>query len=122
MRHLCYAHEADARRVLPPRLRASNSEVRLQRPHVVSFSGELDIWKESDVEAKLRVLDGRCAAVIDLSAVRYLDSAFLSALVRLRRRLPDCSITIVAATPSVRRIFELTEMHRLFEIVKTPPV
>ena len=71
----------------------------MQRPHVVSFSGELDIWKESDVEAKLAAVDGSCAAVIDLSAVRYLDSAFLSALVRLRRRLPDCSITIVAVTP-----------------------
>ena len=93
----------------------------MQRPHVVSFSGELDIWKESDVEAKLSAFDGRCAAVIDLSAVRYIDSAFLSALVRLRRRLPDCEITVVATTPSVRRIFELTEMHRLFEIVKTPP-
>jgi anti-anti-sigma factor len=76
---------------LPPRLRASNSEVEVQRPHVVSFSGELDIWKESDVEAKLAAFDGSCAAVIDLAAVRYLDSAFLSALVRLRRRLPDCS-------------------------------
>jgi anti-anti-sigma factor len=107
---------------LPPRFRASHSEVQVQRPHVVSFSGELDIWKESDVEAKLMVLDGSCAAVIDLSAVRYLDSAFLSALVRLRKRLPACAITLVAVTPSVRRIFELTEMHRLFEIVRTPPL
>jgi len=93
----------------------------VQRPHVVSFSGELDIWKESDVQAKLAVLDGRREAIIDLSAVRYLDSAFISALVRLRRRLPDCKIAIVAVTPSVRRIFELTEMHRLFDIVKTLP-
>jgi anti-anti-sigma factor len=106
---------------LPPRLRASNSEVQVQRPHVVSFSGELDIWKETDIEAKLASLDGTCAAVIDLSAVRYLDSAFVSALVRLRRRLPGCPITLVATTPSVRRIFELTEMHRLFQIVRTPP-
>jgi anti-anti-sigma factor len=106
---------------LPPRFRASNSEVQVQRPHVVSFSGELDIWKESDVEAKLKALNGRGDAVIDLSGVRYLDSAFLSALVRLRRRLPACKITVVAVTPSVRRIFELTEMHRLFDIVKTLP-
>lgn len=93
----------------------------MQRPHVVSFSGELDIWKEGDVEAKLAGADGTCPVVVDLSEVRYLDSAFLSALVRLRRRLPDCSITLVVDTPSVRRIFELTEMHRLFEIVRTRP-
>ncbi len=93
----------------------------MQRPHVVSFNGELDIWKESEVEARLSVPDGGAPILIDLSAVRYLDSAFLSALVRLRRRLPDCPITLVVEAPSVRRIFELTEMHRLFEITTTPP-
>ena len=92
----------------------------MDRPHVVSFNGELDIWKEADVEATLSVLDGVVPAVVDLSAVRYLDSAFLSALVRLRRRLPACSITLVIETPSVRRVLELTEMHRLFVIVDAP--
>jgi anti-anti-sigma factor len=88
----------------------------VQRPHVVSFNGELDIWKEHEVEARLSVLDGDAPIVIDLSDVRYLDSAFLSALVRLRRRLPANEITLVVEAPSVRRIFELTEMHRLFTI------
>ncbi len=93
----------------------------MQRPHVVSFNGELDIWKESEVEARLSVLDGSAPIVIDLSDVRYLDSAFLSALVRLRRRLPNSAITLVVEAPSVRRIFELTEMHRLFTIEAPPP-
>jgi anti-anti-sigma factor len=92
----------------------------VDRPHVVSFNGELDIWKEDDVEATLSVLDGSAPAVVDLSSVRYLDSAFLSALVRLRRRLPASKITLVIETPSVRRVLELTEMHRLFEIVDAP--
>ncbi|MEA2720452.1 MAG: hypothetical protein QOJ39_2316 [Candidatus Eremiobacteraeota bacterium] len=90
----------------------------MQRPHVVSFNGELDIWKEGEVDARLSVPDGSVPVVIDLSAVRYLDSAFLSALVRLRRRLPACPITVVIEAPSVRRIFELTEMTKLFEIVR----
>jgi anti-anti-sigma factor len=93
----------------------------VQRPHVVSFNGELDIWKESEVEARLSVLDGSAPIVIDLSDVRYLDSAFLSALVRLRRRLPNSAITLVVEAPSVRRIFELTEMHRLFTIEAPQP-
>jgi anti-anti-sigma factor len=92
----------------------------VDRPHVVSFDGELDIWKEDDVEATLSVFDGALPAVVDLTTVRYLDSAFLSALVRLRRRLPDSTITLVVDTPSVRRVLELTEMHRLFEIVDGP--
>jgi anti-anti-sigma factor len=86
------------------------------RPHVVSFNGELDIWKETEVEARLAVLDGGAPITIDLSEVRYLDSAFLSALVRLRRRLPECPITLVVESPSVRRVFQLTEMHKLFRI------
>lgn len=68
------------------------------------------------MEARLAVLDGSAPITIDLSAVRYLDSAFLSALVRLRRRLPEASITLVVESPSVRRVFELTEMHKLFRI------
>ena len=93
----------------------------MQSPHVVSFNGELDIWKESEVEARLSVLDGGAPIVIDLADVRYLDSAFLSALVRLRRRLPSSAITLIIEAPSVRRIFELTEMHRLFTIETSPP-
>ncbi len=89
-------------------------------PHVVTFNGELDIWKADDIEKALSVLDGAVSAVVDLSAVRYVDSAFLSALVRLRRRLPNSTITLVVETPSVRRVLELTQMHRLFEIVDGP--
>jgi anti-anti-sigma factor len=91
------------------------------RPHVVSFNGELDIWKEGDVEKRLAVIDGSAPAVVDLTAVRYIDSAFVSALVRLRRRVPDAEITLVATAPSVRRIFDLTEMHRLFAISDEMP-
>jgi anti-anti-sigma factor len=93
----------------------------VQSAHVVSFNGELDIWKERDVEARFSAVDGSAPVVVDLSAVRYLDSAFLSALVRLRRRLPSSSITLVVATPSVRRILELTDMHRLFSIEGSLP-
>jgi anti-anti-sigma factor len=93
----------------------------VQPAHVVSFNGELDIWKERDVEARFSSVDGSAPIVVDLSDVRYLDSAFLSALVRLRRRLPSCSITLVVGTPSVRRILELTDMHRLFTIEGTRP-
>jgi anti-anti-sigma factor len=93
----------------------------VQRPHVVTFNGELDIWKERDVESSFSAVDGSVPVIVDLAGVRYLDSAFLSALVRLRRRLPACSITLVVETPSVRRILELTDMHRLFEIVRSRP-
>jgi anti-anti-sigma factor len=91
------------------------------RPHVVRFNGELDIWKEAEVEKRLARVDGTAPVVIDLSDVRYLDSAFITALVRLRRRFPDCDITLVATSPSVLRIFDLTQMDRLFTITDRAP-
>ncbi|HEV3087223.1 MAG TPA: STAS domain-containing protein [Candidatus Elarobacter sp.] len=93
----------------------------MQPPHAVSFSGDLDIWKEEEVDARLATIDGSAPVLIDLSAVRYLDSAFLSALIRLRRRIPDSPITIVVEVPSVRRIFSITQLDQLFEIVPFRP-
>ena len=88
------------------------------RPHVVSFNGELDIWKAGEIDARLSALDGSVPVEINLAEVRYLDSAFVSALVRLRHRLPDTPITLIAQAPSVLRVLELTEMERLFSIVR----
>ncbi len=93
----------------------------MARPRVVRFSGELDVWKENEVAKRLADIDGSAPVVIDLSDVRYLDSAFVSALVRLRRRVPDVEITLAAPAPSVRRVLELTSMHELFTINDAPP-
>jgi anti-anti-sigma factor len=93
----------------------------VESPHVVSFSGELDIWKEEEIDSRLAALDGSGPVRLDLSAVRYLDSAFLSALVRLRRRLPETPIEIVVDGPSVRRIFTITQLDRLFDVVPFRP-
>ena len=73
------------------------------------------------MESRLGAVEGPGPVRIDLSAVRYLDSAFLSALVRLRRRLPETPIEIVVEAPSVQRIFAITELDRLFDVVTFRP-
>jgi len=93
----------------------------VEPPQVVVFSGELDIWNEGEIESQLAALDASGPIRIDLSAVRYLDSAFLSALVRLRRRLPETAVEIVVEGESLRRIFRITQLDRLFDLVSFRP-
>ena len=93
----------------------------MEPPQVVVFSGELDIWNEGEIESQLAALDASGPIRIDLSAVRYLDSAFLSALVRLRRRLPETAVEIVVEGESLRRIFRITQLDRLFDLVSFRP-
>lgn len=56
--------------------------------------------------------------VVDLSPLRFLDSAGFGALVSLKRRCASRGGDLCIAGPSrdVQTIFELTRAHRLFEI------
>jgi anti-sigma B factor antagonist len=64
------------------------------------------------------------AIEIDLSLTVFVDSCGLGALIAVHKTA--CShnggipIRLLNPTPPVQQIFELTRMHRLFEIVKRP--
>ena len=89
---------------------------------VVAVAGELDLssapqlkWALEDVEA-----DGERHLVVDLSEVSFIDSTALGVLVGAQRALqPGMRLAIVCAEETVRRIFELTGLDGLFEIVPT---
>ncbi len=59
---------------------------------------------------------------IDLSQTVFLDSCGLGALVMLYKtataRNGGIKMRLLNPTPPVQQIFELTRMHRIFEIVK----
>lgn len=82
----------------------------------IELSGEYDLRRRDEVRA---LFDGLTSPhiVLDLSGVTYLDSSFLSALVLLRNRLPDCSITLYGPSPQVKRIFDIVDFGRIFSIV-----
>lgn len=54
--------------------------------------------------------------VIDLSLVPYLNSASLSELLRLRRRLRNTQIVLRDARPLTLRVLRAVNFNRLFEI------
>ncbi len=60
------------------------------------------------------------AIEIDLSQTRFVDSCGLGALFALYRSTGNgrTSLRLLNPTPSIQQLFELTQMHQLFEIVK----
>lgn len=89
---------------------------------VIAVAGELDLstaprlkWALEDVEA-----DGERHLVVDLSEVGFIDSTALGVLVGAQRALhPGMRLAVVCANETVRRIFELTGLDGVFEIVST---
>ena len=62
--------------------------------------------------------DGKCKLIIDLSAVRFVDSSGLGALVSGFKNASarEGSLKLCGLQPQVRSMFELTRLHRVFEI------
>ena len=70
-------------------------------------------------EAMLQLFDeGKCHLLIDLGAVRFVDSSGLGALVSGFKNASsrDGSLKLCCLQPQVRSMFELTGLHRLFEL------
>ncbi len=89
-------------------------------PPQLALSGEIDIATAED----LRLAGARCAEAvpagepleIDMSAVSFIDSSGLGALVAIRR-LADAAghaTVLVGLSPSIERLLELTGLRDSF--------
>ena len=58
---------------------------------------------------------------VDLSRTTFLDSCGLGALISLYKAaaLRNGKMRVVNPSPRVQRLFDVTRMHRIFEIVRT---
>lgn len=65
--------------------------------------------------------EGKCNLIIDLSSVRFVDSSGLGALVSGFKNASarEGSLKLCGLQPQVRSMFELTRLHRVFEIFAT---
>ena len=86
---------------------------------VVSLSGTLDAWSEPDVRAALKgILDGgRSRIVLDLSALRRIDSSGLSALLSVLKAARGAGGDVVLLSPSasVVSVLRLTRLDQILE-------
>ncbi len=88
---------------------------------VIVAEGELDI-----VGAPIlidAVPEGDEALVIDLATVGFMDSSGLRALLEARQRCLESDRSFALARPSdaVRRVLELVDLQREFELIEAPP-
>ncbi len=88
---------------------------------VVTLTGRLDAFEAKDVRAMLteHVEAGRCRLVIDLSAVSFVDSAGLAALVQAMKRCRQAGGDVRLVRPGnsdANRVFELTKFDRVFQM------
>lgn len=90
---------------------------------LVSLSGEIDVGSVGRLRPALRdlVVDGSANLLLDLSGVAFMDSAGLGVLVGIQKqvRIFRGSLTVVAPSRSVRRIFELTSLDKVFRSCDT---
>ena len=87
---------------------------------VVRAAGELDVNTAPELREQLARLIAEDARqiVIDLTEVSFVDSTALSVLVSALKRLrqADGDLELASPNPSVRRVFEITGLTRLFTI------
>ena len=92
----------------------------LEDETVVRASGELDVNTAPELREQLARLYGQGTShiVVDLSNVAFVDSTALSVLVSALKRLrqADGDLELAAPNASVRRVFEITGLTRLFTI------
>jgi anti-sigma B factor antagonist len=87
---------------------------------VVRAAGELDVNTAPELREQLAHLasEGSPLIVVDLTDVSFIDSTALSVLVSALKRLrqADGNLELASPNPSVRRVFEITGLTRLFTI------
>jgi anti-anti-sigma factor len=86
---------------------------------VVSLSGTLDAWSEPEVRSALKaVLDqGTSRIVLDLAALRRIDSSGLSALLSVLKAARAAAGDVVLLSPSaaVVSVLRLTRLDQILE-------
>lgn len=86
---------------------------------MVSLSGTLDAWSEPEVREALKEVLGRGRAhlVLDLQALRRIDSSGLSALLSVLKaaRAAGGDVVLLSPSASVASVLRLTRLDQILE-------
>lgn len=89
---------------------------------VVVFAGEYDLATQDRLRQEFLEVHKEPELVIDLTEVSYVDSSFVTELVRLHRRRHEEVLNpevIVLRHPMVRRLFDILSLENIFRVVET---
>jgi anti-sigma B factor antagonist len=91
--------------------------------YAISLAGEIDLYTAPEFKQQLLEVIGEGAThvIVDLTSTTFIDSTTLGVLVGGLRRLrsSDGQLTIVCSDPNITKIFEITGLDRVFDVVDT---
>lgn len=91
--------------------------------HVVVFAGEYDLANKDGIRRMLRRLESSNDLVLDLTEVTFVDSTFISELIRLEKVRGAKNFdraTVVAPAKSVAgRLLDVVGLTSVFSVVET---
>jgi anti-sigma B factor antagonist len=106
-----------------PKIDVSITTVKTgERARVVAVDGELDLYSAPQLSAELEALAADAAEVVlDLSAVSFVDSTALGAILLSARHLRDAGgrLALVAANDSTRKLLSLVGVDRVVPVYDT---
>jgi len=85
---------------------------------VISISGQFDYSIHREFRDAYKNLPQNTKIILELSQTAYLDSSALGMLLLLREHLGEekANISITRCNPDIKRVFELSNFHTLFNI------
>jgi anti-sigma B factor antagonist len=85
---------------------------------IVRLEGEFDVAERQRLKDAFAIAAGAAVVVVDLERTDYIDSSVLECLVALHNatRQRGAELVLVALNSQVRRLFEVTELQKLFTI------
>ena len=84
--------------------------------HVLTVTGELDIYAASLFSEELAKSRDRERLIIDLSKCRYVDSSIIAALIVARKENSIPMSLVVAEASMVRRVLEMVHMNQIIPL------
>ena len=89
---------------------------------LIALAGEFDLAAVQNFEQELSRLeaDAPTVVVVDLTALKFMDSSGLRALVMAdhRARRAQRRLAIVPGPPAVKRVFEITQLDERLDLVE----
>ncbi len=83
----------------------------------VAISGDVDLTSAPALAELERALVPASSVVLDVADMEYADTSFLRFLLRLKEhenKTERAAITLVRVSRRLRRVLEITGLHRLF--------
>ena len=97
----------------------NKSYLESQKKWVVQLHGEIDIYNAPELKKELELaIETHCANMhVDCEQLSYIDSTGLGVLVSVLKKLRERGYKIIISglKPHIYKIFELTDLNKLFE-------